>query len=48
MAAIDVTFDFRSDTLKGKDPDSFSPDFAVTTRFFGAKLYLGEPHLTSG
>ena len=24
-AGIDITFDFRSDTPKGKDPDSFSP-----------------------
>ena len=24
-AAIDITFDFRSDTPKGRDPDSFSP-----------------------
>src|SRR5262245_9184691 len=24
-AAIDITFDFRNDTPKGKDPDSFSP-----------------------
>ncbi len=37
LAKIDVTFDFRTDTPPGRDPDTFSPTLGLYHRLLWSK-----------